>query len=132
GFSHRYVLAYQSKVGPVAWLEPGTRQAIEFLAARGEKNVLVVPIAFTSDHIETLSELDREYGHLAHQLGITHFRRVPALNDRPRFLDALADLVHRHLESGEVSGSQYRLRCLGCVNPRCREIVNPAVQQREK
>jgi ferrochelatase len=125
GFSHPYLLAYQSKVGPVKWLEPSTPWVIERLAARGHKHVLVIPIAFTSDHIETLSELDRDYGHLAQRLGITHYRRVPALNDRPRFLDGLASLVRDHLVSGQAYSSQYRLRCPGCVNPICRGIVNP-------
>lgn len=125
GFSHPYLLAYQSKVGPVRWLGPATQQVIEQLGARGHKHLLLVPIAFTSDHIETLSELDREYGHLAQRLGITYYRRVPALNARPRFLDTLADLVRSHLASGEVYSSQYRLRCAGCPNPECRQIVNP-------
>lgn len=125
GFSHPYLLAFQSKVGPVKWLGPSTPWVIERLAARGHKHVLVVPIAFTSDHIETLSELDRDYGNLARRLGITHYRRVPALNDRPRFLDALADLVHHHLASGELHSSQYPLRCSGCENDACRAIVNP-------
>jgi len=126
GFSHPYLLAYQSKVGPVKWLEPSTPWVIERLAAQGHKHLLVVPIAFTSDHIETLSELDRDYGSLARRLGITHYRRVPALNDRPRFLDALADLVHGHLVSGDVHSRQYPLRCGGCETPTCRTIVNPA------
>ncbi|MBA3258855.1 MAG: ferrochelatase [Gemmatimonadales bacterium] len=120
-----YILAYQSDVGPVRWLGPSTERVIRRLGARGEKRVLVVPIAFTSDHIETLSELDREYGEVAHRVGITQFRRAPALNERPRFLDALADLVHRHLRSGEVYGTQYLLRCPGCANPQCRNILNP-------
>ena len=84
-----------------------------------------MPIAFTSDHIETLSELDRENGHLAREVGITHYRRSPALNARPDFLDALADVVKRHLASGEPYGSQYALRCPGCTNPACRQILNP-------
>lgn len=124
-YSHPHLLAYQSKVGPVKWLEPGTEWVIRQLAARGHKHVLVIPIAFTSDHIETLSELDREYGHLAESLGITHFRRVPALNDRPAFLDAIADLVREHLSSGQVYSAKYPLRCPGCVNPACRGIANP-------
>ena len=62
--------------------------------------MLVVPIAFTSDHIETLTELDREYGEVAHRVGITQYRRAPALNDRPHFIDAIADLVSDHLRSG--------------------------------
>jgi protoporphyrin/coproporphyrin ferrochelatase len=125
GAPNRYLLAYQSDVGPVRWLGPSTEQVIRRLGARGEKNVLVVPIAFTSDHIETLSELDREYGEVAHQVGITGYRRAPALNERPRFLDALADVVHRHLRSGERYSTQYPLNCAGCTNRQCRNILNP-------
>jgi ferrochelatase len=127
GFSHPYMLAYQSEVGRpfVSWQGPSTERTIRMLSARGHKHVLVVPIAFTSDHIETLSELDREYGHLAHELGMTGYRRAPALNDRPTFLDALADIVREHLASGRAYGPQYGTRCAGCTNPQCRNIVNP-------
>src|SRR6185295_17609942 len=93
--------------------------------ARGQKHMLVVPIAFTSDHIETLSELDREYGEVAHRAGITQFKRTPALNERPQFMDALADIVREHLASGRPHGTQYPLRCPGCVNPQCRQVLNP-------
>jgi protoporphyrin/coproporphyrin ferrochelatase len=126
GTSNPYLLAYQSDVGPVRWLGPSTAQVLRRLGARGQKHVLVVPIAFTSDHIETLSELDREYGEVAHGAGITHYRRAPALNDRPRFLDALAEMVRDHLRSGAVHSSQYPVRCAGCINPQCRNILNPA------
>ncbi|HEX2451717.1 MAG TPA: ferrochelatase, partial [Gemmatimonadales bacterium] len=126
--SNPYILAYQSEVGPVRWLGPSTEQVIRRLGARGEKRVLVIPIAFTSDHIETLSELDREYGEVAHKVGITHYRRAPALNERPRFMDALADIVREHLASGEVSSSQYPMRCPGCTNPQCRNVLNPAAR----
>ncbi len=125
GLPNPYLLAYQSEVGPVRWLGPSTERVIERLGARGQKHVLVVPIAFTSDHIETLSELDREYGEVAHRAGITHYKRTPALNDRPRFLDALADVVRDHLAAGRPYGPLYRTRCPGCVNPQCRQIVNP-------
>ena len=123
--SNPYLLAYQSDVGPVRWLGPRTEQVVRSLGAHGQKHVLVVPIAFTSDHIETLSELDREYGEVAHQAGITHYRRAPALNDRPRFLDALAEIVRDHLESGAPHSTQYPMRCAGCSNPQCRNILNP-------
>jgi ferrochelatase len=122
-----YLLAYQSDVGPVRWLGPSTEQVIRRLGARGQKRVLVVPIAFTSDHIETLSELDREYGEVAHEVGITEYRRAPALNDRPRFLDALAEIVSEHLHSGAAHSSQYPTRCAGCTNPQCRNILNPVL-----
>ncbi len=125
GPAHPYLLAYQSDVGPVRWLGPSTEQVIKRLGARGQKHVLVVPIAFTSDHIETLSELDREYGEVAHRAGITHYKRSPALNDRPRFMDALADVVREHLASGRPYGPLYGTRCPGCVNPQCRQIANP-------
>ena len=128
GMQNRYVLAYQSDVGPVRWLGPRTETVIRRLGARGEKRVLVVPIAFTSDHIETLSELDREYGEVAHHAGITHYKRAPALNDLPLFLDALAGIVRDHLISGEVFTSQYPMRCAGCVNPQCRNVLNPAAR----
>jgi ferrochelatase len=120
-----YLLAYQSDVGPVRWLGPSTAQVLRRLGARGQKHVLVIPIAFTSDHIETLSELDREYGEVAHEAGITHYKRAPALNDRPRFLDALAEIVRDHLESGVAHSTQYPMRCAGCTNPQCRNILNP-------
>jgi protoporphyrin/coproporphyrin ferrochelatase len=120
-----YLLAYQSDVGPIRWLGPRTEQVLRQLGARGQKDVLVVPIAFTSDHIETLSELDREYGEVAHEAGITRYRRAPALNDRPRFLDALAEIVRDHLRSGEAHSTQYPMRCAGCTNPQCRNILNP-------
>jgi ferrochelatase len=126
GAPNPYLLAYQSDVGPVRWLGPRTEQVIRQLGARGQKHVLVVPIAFTSDHIETLSELDREYGEVAHRSGITHYKRAPALNDRPAFLDALADIVREHLASGQPYTTQYPTRCAGCVNPQCRNILNPA------
>jgi ferrochelatase len=123
--SNPYLLAYQSDVGPVRWLGPRTEQVIRQLGARGQKHVLVVPIAFTSDHIETLSELDREYGEVAHQAGITQYKRAPALNDRPAFLDALAEIVRDHLDSGAAHSTQYPMRCAGCINPQCRNILNP-------
>lgn len=125
GFSHEYLLAYQSEVGPVRWLGPSTERTIRQLGAKRRKNVLVVPIAFTSDHIETLSEIDLEYGELAHEVGITHFKRAPAFNGDLGFQRALADIVAEHLQSGQCYSTQYRLRCPGCTNPQCRQVVNP-------
>jgi protoporphyrin/coproporphyrin ferrochelatase len=125
GRPNPYLLAYQSEVGPVRWLGPSTERVIERLGARGQKDLLVVPIAFTSDHIETLSELDLEYGEVAHRVGITRYKRTPALNDRPQFIDALADIVREHLASGQPHGPLYRTRCPGCENPQCRQIARP-------
>jgi protoporphyrin/coproporphyrin ferrochelatase len=124
-YGYEYLLAYQSDVGPVPWLGPSTEKVLEELGAKRRKNVLVVGIAFTSDHIETLHELDIEYGELAHERGITNYVRAPAFNDMPLFQDALADIVREHLASGEPCTRNYGLRCPGCVNPQCRAIQNP-------
>ncbi|HEX7021392.1 MAG TPA: ferrochelatase, partial [Trueperaceae bacterium] len=102
GYANEYLLSYQSEVGPVPWQGPSTESVVKELGAKKRKNVLVVPIAFTSDHIETLSEIDIEYGELAHQVGITKFRRTPAPNGMPLFQEALAEVVLEHLQSGEA------------------------------
>lgn len=128
GFSHEYLLTYQSEVGPLPWQGPSTESVIRELGRKGRRNVLVVGIAFTSDHIETLSEIDIEYAELAREVGITNFRRAPALNGEPLFQDALAAIVLEHLRSGEACTRQYGLRCPGCTNPQCRNIVNPVAQ----
>jgi protoporphyrin/coproporphyrin ferrochelatase len=125
GFRNRFILCYQSEVGPVRWLGPSTERVIRDLGAKGQKNVLVVGIAFTSDHIETLSEIDIEYAHLASEVGIGRFERAPAFNDDPVFQDALAEIVLDHLRSGDPCSRQYGLRCPGCENPQCRNILNP-------
>jgi protoporphyrin/coproporphyrin ferrochelatase len=125
GVRNPYLLSYQSEVGPVRWLGPSTETMIRRLAADGRHNVLVVPIAFTSDHIETLSEIDIEYGELAHELGLRGFSRAPSLNARPAFLDAMADIVRSHLVSGDLHHPKYRERCPGCRNPSCRQVVSP-------
>ncbi len=125
GYRREYLISYQSDVGPVRWLGPSTESVLEELGKKKRKNVLVVGIAFTSDHIETLHELDIEYGELAHAAGITHFHRAPALNGMPEFQDALADLVAGHLAEGVACTPNYGLRCPGCVNPQCRNVLNP-------
>jgi len=91
------ILAYQSRVGPVPWIGPSTEETIKRLGAEGVKEVVVVSISFVSDHIETLYEIDQQYGDLARQCGITTFVRAAALNDDPRFLDALAAIVEPRL-----------------------------------
>jgi ferrochelatase len=92
-----HVLGYQSRVGPVEWIGPSTDEVIRTLAHDGVKDVLVLPISFVSDHIETLYEIDMLYADQARALGITNFRRVESLNDFPPFLDALAGLVEPKL-----------------------------------
>jgi ferrochelatase len=93
-------LSFQSKVGPVKWLEPATDRKIRELAAVGVQQLLTIPIAFVSDHIETLYELDILYKKLAAEVGIAHYARVPALNTRADFISALADLVCERIRRG--------------------------------
>lgn len=91
GISHH--LAFQSRAGPVKWLEPSTEAKIAELAATGCKQLLMVPLSFVSDHIETLYEIDIQYKDEAAALGITDFRRTEALNSSPAFISCLAELV---------------------------------------
>jgi ferrochelatase len=86
-------LAYQSKLGPVEWLGPPTLEAIGQLARRGTALVLVIPIAFVSDHFVTHYDIDQLFADEAKRAGIPHFRRTTGLNDRPTFLRALADIA---------------------------------------
>lgn len=101
-----HTLAYQSRVGPVEWLQPYTEDAIQALGTQGVNNLLVVPISFVSEHIETLQEIDIEYREVAEQAGIHNFRRVPALNTHPLFIEAMADLVVEALQSPSLKLSQ--------------------------
>lgn len=128
GNRHQFLLCYQSDVGPVRWLGPSIAQVIPQIAAQGHRSVVVVPIAFTSDHIETLGEIDLEYAELAHKVGIRHFVRAPAFNDAPAFQQALAQIVCDHLQREEACTIQYRLRCPGCSNRQCRKILKPVEQ----
>jgi protoporphyrin/coproporphyrin ferrochelatase len=91
-------ISFQSKVGPVKWLEPSTDQKLRELRAKGVEQVLAVPISFVSEHIETLYELDILYKNLAGELGFRAYRRVPAFNTAPGFISALADLVCEKLD----------------------------------
>ncbi len=87
-----WVTCYQSRVGPLEWIGPATDKEIVRAGAEG-KSLIVVPIAFVSEHSETLVELDKEYGHLAKESGVPRYFRVPALGTEPHFIDALAGLV---------------------------------------
>jgi len=87
-----HVVCYQSRATPQKWLDPSIETVIE-KAAKDQAAVLIVPIAFVSDHSETLVELDIEYRELAEKLGVPGYFRVPAQNSNAGFIDALANLV---------------------------------------
>ena len=118
-FSNQYRLCWQSQVGPSAWLGPQTASAVPEYIAKGHKDLVLIPIAFTSDHIETLYELDQEViGESGHAETV---KRVESLNGSPVFIEALADIAKAHLESGVACSQQMGLRCPGCKSDRCAE-----------
>lgn len=118
GHSHPYRICWQSQVGPQPWLGPQTATSVEEYIAKGQKNILLIPIAFTSDHIETLFELDEEViGDSGHE----SVKRVDSLNGNPIFIQALADIANTHLRSGLSVSKQMGLRCPGCTSERCAE-----------
>lgn len=90
---YAWKIAWQSRSGPVKWMEPGTEEVIRQLADAGHQSLLLVPISFVSDHIETLEEIDIQYRNLAADCGFAHFHRAPSLNDHADFLDGMAALV---------------------------------------
>lgn len=92
-------VCYQSRVGPLTWIGPSTEAEIE-RAGREGKGCVVVPIAFVSEHSETLVELDLEYGELARKAGAAPYLRVPALGTSAEFIAGLADLVRRAMTPG--------------------------------
>ncbi|KAA2213891.1 ferrochelatase [Teichococcus oryzae] len=94
-------ICYQSRVTPQKWIGPSTEEALE-QAAKDGAAVLIHPVAFVSEHSETLVELDVEYKELAHKLGIPGYFRAPAQNSDPAFIAALADLVWRTQDSGRT------------------------------
>jgi ferrochelatase len=94
-------ICYQSRVGPLKWLGPSTPEAIE-AAGRDGVGVLVDPIAFVSEHIETLVELDRDYAELAARHRVPVYLRAPAVGIEPHFIEGLAGVVRRALNRGGV------------------------------
>jgi len=98
-FSHPHHLCYQSKVGPVKWLTPATDTMIEDLSNQGKKHLLIIPISFVSDHVETLFELDIEYRHVADKWNIENYIVMEGLNDSQLFIEALYEETIKALES---------------------------------
>lgn len=86
------VICYQSRVGPLEWIGPSTDKVI-LEAGKDQAPVVVAPIAFVSDHSETLVEIDMEFRELAGENGVPSFHTVPAVADHPLFIKGLADIV---------------------------------------
>lgn len=105
-------IGWQSRVGPVQWLVPGTDDVLRDLGSQGAKRVCMVPVAFAAEHIETLHEIDIEYAEVATHAGIEHYGRAPALGTQPDFIACLADRVH------DAMDSLHALPCVRCLEPK--------------
>ena len=102
-------VCYQSRVGPLEWIGPATDAEIRRAGMEG-KGVAIAPIAFVSEHSETLVELDLEYAHLALIAGVKDYLRVPTVSAHPKFVEALAELVmHANNGEGTLTGSGARI-----------------------
>ncbi len=99
GWNNAHTLCYQSRVGPQKWLAPSLVETIPRLAQQGIRHMLLAPVSFVTEHIETLYEIDREAREQAHSLGVEEFAMMPALDSSPLFIAALADLVLRATRS---------------------------------
>ena len=103
GWSNPHRLCYQSKVGASRWLQPSLHHTLNQLAAEHARDVCVVPVAFVSDHVETLGEIDHEAREQARRLGFTQFEMSAGLNDSPKFIAALGQIVQEALSQTEHS-----------------------------
>ena len=92
-WKNHHCLCYQSKVGASRWLQPSLHHTLRQISGEGVREVCVVPIAFVSDHVETLGEINHEARHLAERLGFTQFEMSAGLNDSPKFIQALGQIV---------------------------------------
>jgi ferrochelatase len=105
-----WTVCYQSRVGPLRWIGPATDAEVR-RAGRDGRAVVMAPVAFVSEHSETLVELDMEYGHLAEASGVPSYRRVPTVSTHPAFIAGLAGLVRGALARGpgmaSAGGARY-------------------------
>ena len=111
-----HLLCYQSRVGPAKWLQPALTETLEKLGQQGVKEMLVVPISFVTEHIETLHEINIEAREEAEKFGIETFRMMPAVGDSPLFIAALKDLVLRAVGAGGSS-----------ISPTAAQLDSPSV-----
>ena len=100
GEGYDYLLSFQSRLGPVRWQGPETIATIQELGRNGVRELVIVPVSFVSDHVETLHEIDIELRELAEESGIENFIRVESFNDDPRFIGLLTDLVEESISRG--------------------------------
>lgn len=111
-------VCYQSRVGPLEWIGPSTEDEIKRAGEQG-RGLIVVPIAFVSEHSETLVELDIEYGELAEKSGVPRYVRVPAVADHAKYIEGMADAVMRALERGDTINCDTGKRICPAEHGRC-------------
>ena len=99
-----HVISYQSRVGPMKWIGPSTDAEI-IKYSKEKKGIVIVPVAFVSEHSETLVELDIEYKKLAEKNGCSFYKRVPALGIEENFINGLAELVLQPQTKGNFVSS---------------------------
>jgi ferrochelatase len=115
------VLCFQSRVGPMKWITPATDDEVKKAGAE-KRPLVVVPVAFVSDHSETLVELDIEYRHLAQESGVPFYAVVPAVGIASDFIQGLASLIHNSLQNEKTCASATGGRLCdkgfsGCICP---------------
>ncbi len=101
GWPNEHMLCYQSRVGRQKWLEPSLVQTLPRLAQEGKKQLLIIPISFVTEHIETLHEINIEARNEALAVGVQQFEMMPALGDSPLFIEALAGLVRNAIREAK-------------------------------
>ena len=110
-----FQICYQSRVGPIEWISPSTESEIE-RAGKENKNIVLVPLSFVSEHSETLFELDIEYAQLAHKSGVEKYIRVPTVSTHPNFINFLVDITLKMIEYRHIicSGLDKRVCLAEC------------------
>ncbi len=116
-----YLVTYQSRVGPLKWIDPYTDQEI-IRAGHDKKHLIIVPLSFVSEHSETLVELDIEYAKLAEEAGVLSYHRIMTPQKNKNFIDSLAELVKKESEESFCSGI---FPCIGWKCPK--KLTNPKV-----
>lgn len=112
-------ICYQSRVGPLQWIKPSTEDALH-KAAADKKGVLIYPHAFVSEHVETLVEIEEEYRHLAKEIGVPAFARVPTVATHPVFINGLKELVLNTAPRPRLCPKEFgRCGCAASTAPPC-------------
>ena len=116
-------ICYQSRVGPLKWIRPSTEEALQ-KAAADKVPVVILPHAFTQEHVETLVEIEIEYREEAEKMGLTEFYRVPTVGEQPEFIKGLADMVLSRLDDTDTRPNSGSRLCPAEWGQCCMDIPN--------